>query len=128
MSELLVAVDGRDASIRALSLAVERAERTGDALHVVHVSSESDAAREQMRERIDDALAGTDVEARVEFVERAGASKNAVGDQLLELVDAGDYEMLVLGNEPDSAVREFIVGSVGKQVVEARTVPVLLVP
>lgn len=128
VSELLVAVDGREASMRALSFAADRAERAGDSLHVVHVSSESEAAAEQMHDRVDDALAGVDVEARVEFVERAGSSKTAVGDQLLDLVSAGDYAMLVLGNEPDSAVREFIVGSVGKQVVEARSVPVLLVP
>lgn len=114
--------------MRALGFAVDRAERAGDSLHVVHVSSESEDAQEQMRERIHDALGDTDVGTRVEFVDRAGASKNTVGEQLLDVVDAGDYAMVVLGNEPDSTVRELIVGSVGKQVVGARTVPVLLVP
>lgn len=128
MSEVLVAVDGRDASIRALEFAADRAERTGDALHVVHVSSDSDEADDQIRRRVEESLSAFDVDADVEFVDRSGTSRDAVGEQLLALVASHDYELVVVGNEPRGAVREFIVGSVAKQLVDARDVPVLLVP
>lgn len=128
MSEVLVAVDGRDASMRALAFAADRADRAGDTLHVVHVSSDSDEADEQIRERVAETLSDYETDVEVDFVERGSASRDAVGEQLLTLVAGHDYEMVVIGNEPRGAVREFIVGSVAKKLVDARDVPVLLVP
>lgn len=129
----LVAVDGWEPSHNALEFAIEQAEDCGAELDIVHVVDEDGGdpdANDQIRESIDEALAGHDVDAGVEFVETSKRTRPAkqVGNRLLELAEERGYDVIILGNEETGHAERAIVGSVGSTVVDARSVPVLLVP
>lgn len=130
----LVAIDGWDASERALSLAAAQAA-AADEIDVVHVVDEDGGdpeSVEQIRATAEEVVAGVggDAEVTVEVLETDKGRKPAsrVGERLLELVEERDYDLVYLGNEHTGTAERMIVGSVSATLIEARSVPVALVP
>lgn len=130
----LVAIDGWDASGRALSLAAAQAA-AADEIDVVHVVDESGGdpeSVEQIRDTAEEVVAevGGDAEVNVQVLETDKGRKPAsrVGQRLLEFVDEHDHDLVYLGNEHTGAAEKMIVGSVSATLIEDRSVPVALVP
>lgn len=129
----LVAVDGWEPSHRALEFAVEQAAAADAALDVVHVVGKGggDAdSNDQIRETIEGILADSGVDYEIHFVETNKDTRPAdrVGARLLEFVEERGHDAVFVGNEPTGTAERFIVGSVGSTLVDARDVPVVLVP
>lgn len=129
----LVAVDGWEPSHRALEFAVEQAAAAGATLDVVHVVGEGGgdaASNEQIREAAEEVVADSGVDYDIHFVETNKDTKPAarVGARLLEFVEEVGHDAVFVGNEPTGTAERIIVGSVARTLVEARDVPVVLVP
>jgi nucleotide-binding universal stress UspA family protein len=129
----LVAVDGWDPSHRALTFAAEQtvvADATLDVVHVVDVDGGDESSREEVERRVAEQLADVDVEYDLRFptTDLGARPANEVGDRLVEYADEHDYDAVYVGNEENSTAERAIVGSVARTLVEARSVPVVLVP
>lgn len=130
----LVAIDGWDASGRALSLAAAQAA-AADEIDVVHVVDEGGGdpeSVEQIRSTAEEVVdeVGGDAEVNVEVLETDKGRKPAsrVGKRLLDFVDERGHDLVYLGNEHTGAAEKMIVGSVSATLLEDRSVPVALVP
>lgn len=145
MTEVVVGVDGRAASIGALARALEEAERRQATLRVVHAwqtplwvggvpglavdvtpsSEESEAwARKTLAEAVDGALAGRPAPPSVTLVQEV--RRGAVDRELLAV--GGGADLLVLGGRGHGAVASALLGSVTNAVLHKATCPVMLVP
>jgi nucleotide-binding universal stress UspA family protein len=130
----LVAIDGWEASRRALSLAATQARAT-DEIEVVHVVDEDGGdpdSVEQIRTTAEEVVAEvdgeTDVAVRVLETDKDRRPATRVGDRLLAYVDEHDHDVVYLGNEHTGTAEKMIVGSVSATLIERRSVPVVLVP
>ncbi|PSQ19806.1 universal stress protein [Halobacteriales archaeon QS_8_69_26] len=129
----LVAIDGWEPSHRALAFAAEQAAASGSDLDVVHVVGEGggdEGANDRIRETVAEAVEGAGVDYEVHFIETDKRTKpaNRVGSRLLEFVEERDHDAVFVGNEPTGTAERMIVGSVARTLVDAREVPVVLVP
>lgn len=126
---ILVAYGSDDASESALRFAAERAARTGDRLHVLHVQT-GDEDGPVTTETIDDVLDGIDVEYVLENLgfETGDAANVSVAKRLIDHVLSDDYAYVVMGNKSKGALEEMLVGSVTEAVLETHAIPVMLVP
>jgi nucleotide-binding universal stress UspA family protein len=129
----LVAVDGWEPSERALEFAVAEADESGSHVDVVHVVDEDGGdpeSNERIREVIESVVGGKGVDYEVHFLETDKRTKPAakVGQRILEFVDEAGVDLVFIGNEETGRAERMIVGSVARQLIEARTVPVTLVP
>lgn len=144
----LVAVDGSDASRKALSRATDLAARLETDLLVVHAvdpavvdmggdepRSFGETADRLVAEAVEDAEADAEqvLEAAADYVSQAGV---AVETELLygpplqtiaDVTDRGDVEALFVGHRGLSERYEGLVGSVAKGLVERSHVPVTVV-
>lgn len=128
--DVIVAVDGSEASTRALRRAAEFADRFDAALHVVHVSDSETPATDEVLERAEATLAELDADADValEVIEMEVGTPREVGKELLAFVDRSGYDHLFMGHEGHGAVERAFLGSAAETVVRDATVPVTVVP
>jgi len=100
----LVAVDGFEASERALSFARDQARDTRAAIDVVHVVDEGGGdpeTREQIRETVDAVMRDADVEYELHFPTTTKRTQPATkaGKRVLEFADEHDSDVVYVGNE-----------------------------
>jgi nucleotide-binding universal stress UspA family protein len=129
----LVAIDGWEPSERALEFAAEQAVESESFVDVVHVVGEDggDAeANEQIADAADAILGEYDLDYEVHFprTNKRTQPANKVGQRILEFVDEHGTDVVYLGNEQTGTAERMIVGSVARKVIDARSVPVTLVP
>ncbi|MFQ3320548.1 MAG: nucleotide-binding universal stress UspA family protein [Natronomonas sp.] len=129
---ILTPIDGTDRGLAALDVAAGLAERLDADLDIVNVTDERseenwrllDAARELLSEY------DIDAEPRIlieEDAEGAGISV-AVGERLVELLEANDYEFVVMGqHDEQGTVERVLVGSASGVVLDEAETPVMLV-
>jgi nucleotide-binding universal stress UspA family protein len=129
----LVAVDGFEQSRRALALARDQVAGTDATLDVVHVVAEGAGdqdVKDQIRETVEEVMAGSDVSYELHFPE---ADKNTqpakkVGQRLLSFASEHDHDVIYVGSKETGTAERMIIGSVTSTLVEDRSVPVVLVP
>lgn len=137
---VLVGVDGSPESRVALAWAANHADLFGEVLPVITYRLDTFAAgggltdlypaflealRDDAWARLADTIEGID--GAVPF----GAGQVHVGSPgptLLDAVDSGGHELLVVGCRGRSAVAEALLGSVGSHCAKHATVPVVVVP
>jgi nucleotide-binding universal stress UspA family protein len=134
--KMLVPLDGSPPSLAALDHAVALAEDSGAAVDVLHVESPdefevgssvslSEAARLEAERAIEAAL----VRAEARLGERI-ARRTALGTPLrriVELANAGRYDLIVMGTHGHVGRLHAILGSVAEGVVRNAPCPVLTV-
>ena len=127
---VLVPVDRSENSFRALSFAVELAERLETDLHTVHIASGETAGSAKLIERIEDALEGTVFEDEPEVVtdNRGLRASTEIGTKILELVESEEYEHIVMGNHGGGIIGRAILGSTTETVMDGADVPLTVVP
>ncbi|MFB6133813.1 MAG: universal stress protein [Halanaeroarchaeum sp.] len=133
---ILVPIDDSDVSFRALTFAVDMAERYGGALAVAHLTTDggsqgADPAGDAIRQRARSIVEGADVDATIRILPdltdelRHG---EAVGQAIVDLVLAEGYDHVVMGHRGTGAVEGALAGSAVTRVVDSERVPVTVVP
>jgi nucleotide-binding universal stress UspA family protein len=118
---VLVAVDGSEASTRAVRIAGQIAEATRALVSVLHVGSVGEHETDGPDRVAQSELAGLGVVARIEV--RAG---DAV-DEILAATRSLPADLLVMGSRGRSQLAGLLLGSVSQDVVAKVSCPVLLV-
>ena len=128
--EILVPIDGSECSTRALEFAIEFARRYEGALHVVHFTDAETEATDQIIDRAEETLERAGVADTPELVECNIDMRVAtnVGNEILNLVEAEEYDHVVMGHHGSGAVERLLLGSAAETVVRGETVPVTVVP
>jgi nucleotide-binding universal stress UspA family protein len=136
---VLVAVDGSQAATAALEEAIELARRTGARLtlisvaapirwrpagpHMVPFPTEDELVR-QAQEVVNRAEALVPSDVPVSTLVRGGLAAEAI----LERVDQGEHDLVVMGSRGRGLVGSLLLGSVGRAVLARSPVPVLINP
>ncbi|MEG0027417.1 MAG: universal stress protein [Raoultibacter sp.] len=135
---ILVAFDGSDLSIKALNLAADIVRLNSDTqLDVVYAAPVPAFAvtEASSMQTVIDSMAG-DGEAVISLAQNAlddlgdrVKTKLVRGvypaDEILEIIESGDYDMVVMGSRGLSGIKEYI-GSVSYKVLHGSSVPVLI--
>jgi nucleotide-binding universal stress UspA family protein len=127
---LLVAIDGSAESERALDYALDLAAAFDATLQVVHFSNDETDATEAILDRAREAVDGYDLAAppRVELVDLSVWTDAGVGRAIVNFVEDGEYDHVVMGHHGSGAVGRAILGSAAETVVRSEVVPVTIIP
>jgi len=137
-NHILVAVDGSTHAERALAQAIDLARTQGARLAILtavpHVPVTAAYAG------IPPASLAADAEAESESILRRAQetvpegvsvttilTRAAVRDALVEQVDTGRFDLLVMGSRGRGAVRSTLLGSVSHHMLNHSTIPILIV-
>lgn len=127
---VLVPIDGSDCSTRALEFAVEFARCFDATLDVVHFSdAETDATDAICENAV--AIIPDDVAADVRVLtddELDFRPADRVGNIILELVESGDYDHVIMGHHGNGTLDRAILGSAAEIVVRSEKVPTTIIP
>lgn len=127
---VLVPIDGSPQSERALSFAIEMATRSDATLDVIHVSDRETEATEQIvgdaRERLADAGLESGVRLLIEDI--SFRPDEDIGDAIVEQIESGEYDQIVMGHHSSGTVERAIVGSATERVLRSGRVPVTVIP
>lgn len=140
--KILVATDGSKNSLRAVKYVVKLAADLAEPPHVTLVSVHDDvslrhAQRFVGRAAVDDylrELSEADLAAPRKALDKAGIVHDMVmrtghvAAEIAAVGNEGKFDLIVLGSKGRSALKDLLVGSVAKRVMELSKVPVLLVP
>lgn len=128
---ILVPIDGSDASFRALRLGARMAKELRADIAVVHFTDEETDATDTIKSRASEILDDVSVEAEPEVstdIDLEFRPGERVGKDILELVESGGFDHVVMGHHGSGAVERAILGSAAETVLEAKHVPVTVVP
>ena len=132
---ILIATDGSDSVGRAVTVALEFADRFDATVHVLsvvdagEVESSPDSVRDQLRaalsEQADEALSAVaaSTDQPVETVVREGRPATEISDYAAEI----DADVVATGTRGRHGENRFLIGSVAERVVRTCPVPVLTV-
>ncbi|WP_411967578.1 universal stress protein [Haloferax sp. YSSS75] len=128
--QILIPIDGTDASKRALDFAIEMASQMGGSLHVVHFTNKPTDATEAILDDARGRLASANISAEPELTTLTVDVWNAdrVGKEILDVVEAHGYDHVVMGHHEDGTVERAIFGSAAETVLRAEAIPVTIVP
>ncbi len=118
---MLVAVDGSEASARAVRVAGQIAGALGARVSVLHVGHGGEHEADAPDRRAQSELAALGVAARVEV--RGGDA----ADEILAAARSLRADLLVMGSRGRSQLAGLLLGSVSQEVVARASCPVLLV-
>jgi nucleotide-binding universal stress UspA family protein len=116
---ILVGTDGSETASLAVQRAVDVAAAVGASLTVLCVDNEERGRAVVEREAAKHADAGVDITPHVEQGDPASV--------LVELAEAGDYDLLVVGNKGMTGVSRFFLGSVPNKVSHHAPIALLIV-
>lgn len=139
--KLLVATDGSENALRAVQYAVDMLGKLAEPGSITLISVHDDVALRHARrfvgkEAVDDylrELSDADLADARKLLDGAGVKHDniiRIGHVASEISDAGakgGFDMIVLGSKGRSALKDLVIGSVAKRVIELSKVPVLLV-
>lgn len=130
--KVLVPIDGSDCSYRALRFATDFVQRYDGDLHVVHITDYEGETTETILDRARSILAEADVLDDPEIVTDFRMSDpryaNAVGKDILRIVEDNDYDHVVMGHHGTGAVGRMILGSAARTVIKAAETPATVIP
>lgn len=139
--KLLVATDGSDNALRSVAYAADLLEKMTDGGSITLITVQDDAALQRARrfvgkQTVDEylhELAEADIAGARELLDRAGveyATILRIGQPAHQIVAAGEaeqFDMIVLGSKGRSTLKDLVVGSIARQIIELAKIPVLLV-
>lgn len=128
--DVLVPVDGSPLGWEALRFAVDFANRYDGSVHVVHVTDHPSDAETEIVERAEGIVEEAGLEDEPEVVINVTQFRwaNRVGREILNLVEDGDYDHIVMGHHGSGAVGRAILGSAAERVVRGSKIPVTVIP
>jgi nucleotide-binding universal stress UspA family protein len=131
---VVVATDGSSSADRAVTMALDLAERFDAAVHALSVVDTGDVAGtpEDVREDLQTALERASTEAVETVAQRGGGIETAVregdpADEIVEYADDVDADLLAAGTRGRHGEGRFVLGSVAEDLVRSCPVPVLTV-
>lgn len=108
----LVGIGGSDDSLRALTVALDRAAEAGDEVTVAVVENpDSDLSVEEVERRVDEDLAGRELDAEVRVL------RGNPGSRLVEVADGEEFDRIVLGGGETSPLGKISIGSIAEFVL-----------
>jgi len=108
----LVGIGGSDDSLRALTVALDRAAEAGDEVTVAVVENpDSDLSVEEVERRVDEDLAGRELDAEVRVL------RGNPGSRLVEIADGEGFDRIVLGGGETSPLGKISIGSIAEFVL-----------
>ena len=122
---ILVPVDGSDASLRALDVALDFAQRYGSkvtALHVAGVGADVDALRKRVEEKAGEKGVPVEFKVRV-FNPQTSSVANEIVSEIIE----GGYDLVILGARGSTTNEELMIGSTALSVVVNGATSVMIV-
>ncbi|MEA1931426.1 universal stress protein [Halohasta litorea] len=120
--KVLLGIGGTDGSVDALDRTVARAAEAGDELTVAIVESEgTDVGREELAERVESAVADTDLSVEVRHVE------GEPGSRLVEIAETEGFDEIVLGGGTTSPMGKISLNQIAEFVLLNSHVTVTLV-
>ncbi|RJT06186.1 universal stress protein [Halococcus sp. IIIV-5B] len=132
---VVVATDGSASVERAVSVALDLADRFEATVHALYVVDEDDIAeeaadqreeaREALTDRGDDSLAAVRERAGREVVTEVRVGRPA--DVICTYADESDADVVAMGTRGRHGEYRFLLGSVAEAVVDSCPVPVLTV-
>lgn len=132
---VVVATDGSASVERAVSVALDLADRFEATVHALYVVDEDDIAeeaadqreeaREALTDRGDDSLAAVRERAGREVVTEVRVGRPA--DEICTYADESDADVVAMGTRGRHGEYRFLLGSVAEAVVDSCPVPVLTV-
>ena len=134
---ILLATDGSPTADRAATHAVALARQSGADLHAVYVIEtrtaydnaivDPETVRENFRTDGETALGAVEDRAGPELAVATAIREGVPHEELLAYVDDHDIDLVVMGSKGGSAFKTVLLGSVTEAVLDAETVPVLVV-
>lgn len=139
--KLLVATDGSDNALRSVAYAAELLGKMTEGGSITLITVQDDAALQRARrfvgkQTVDEylhELAEADMAGARELLDRAGveyATMLRIGQPAPQIVAAGEadrFDMIVLGSKGRSTLKDLVVGSAARQMIELAKIPILLV-
>ncbi|MCL7412403.1 MAG: universal stress protein [ANME-2 cluster archaeon] len=139
--KILVATDGSDNSMNAVSSAIELAKATGAELCTIYVVSDANLYAgirsaywaDEMHEHFI-----KEGEEAIQYVKAEGGAANIeigtfllegnAGEKIVDFAEANDIDLIVMGTRGKTAVERILVGSVAENVIRHSKVRVMVVP
>jgi nucleotide-binding universal stress UspA family protein len=106
---ILVPVDGSENSLRALSVALDFAQRYGSRVTVLHVASgsaEIDALRKTVEKKAQEK--GVDVEFKVRMF---NPQISSISNEIINEIISGGYDLVIMGARGSTTNEDIILGS-----------------
>ncbi|MFD1513004.1 universal stress protein [Halomarina rubra] len=108
----LVGIGGSDDSLRALAVALERAQDAGDEVTVAVVENpDSDLSVEEVETRVHEHLDERTLDADVRVL------RGHPGSQLVDVADSEGFDRIVLGGGETSPLGKISIGSIAEFVL-----------
>ena len=132
---IVIATDGSESVRRAVSVALDLAERFDAAVHALYVVDEGevesspDQVREEMRAALDDdgRAALEDIETAADHPITTAVREGRPATEIREYATEHDADMVAMGTRGRHGENRFLIGSVAERVVRTCPVPVLTV-
>jgi len=129
---VVLATDGSKSVERAVTVALDLAERFDAAVHALYIVDETEieAAPERVREDLETALhdqaddALEEIQARAEDVQTA-VREGVPATEICTYAEAVDADLVATGTRGRHGAHSFLLGSVAEAVVRRSPVPVL---
>ncbi|MEF8856491.1 MAG: universal stress protein [Haloplanus sp.] len=133
--QIVIATDGSESVRRAVSVALDIAERFDAEVHALYVVDKGEVAAspEQVREEMREALDDSGQEALDEVVATANrpvttaVREGRPATEIREYATDHDADMVAMGTRGRHGENRFLIGSVAERVVRTCPVPVLTV-
>ena len=120
--KVLLGIGGSEDSMAALQRTVDRAQEAGDDLTVAIVDNpESERSFEQIEAEVQDTLDAVDCDAEIRHIE------GDPGSELVRLVEAEDFDQVVIGGGQQSPMGKIRLGPIAEFVLLNSHVTVTLV-
>jgi nucleotide-binding universal stress UspA family protein len=144
---ILVPIDGSASAANALATAFQLAKIHGSRVNILHVMTFTESVPDEMASKdvpddyIEDYITRVrknDEKMLAEAVEKGESmglggkvtSKLTIGrpgDAILSESSKGDYDLIIIGDRGLTGVKELLLGSVSKHVIDESRIPVLVV-
>ena len=127
---VIVAVDGSEASARGLDEAIRLVRTHGGKLKILHIAAEEAAAGSQANGRriVDAAATAARKAGVVSEVELVQAIGGRTASFIVQAAKDDGASLIVLGTHGRRGLRRWVVGSYAEDVLRRSPIPVLLVP
>lgn len=122
---ILVPIDGSENSLRALSVALDFAQRYGSRVTVLHVaagSTDIDALRKTVEEKAQEK--GVDVEFKVRVF---NPQVSSIANEILNEIIGSGYDLVIMGARGSTTNEDIILGSTVLSVMVNSAVSVMVI-
>ncbi len=123
---ILVPVDGSANSFRALEFALDIAKRYGSKLTVIHVKPKGSSAAENPLDNARKLTEQYGLAADFKLIE-IDPEESSIPKAIIDEINSGNYDMVVLGARGKSLSPEINIGSVALSVTLNSTITVVIV-